>query len=85
MTRAGGNYGHLVTKMVKSPAKWIPDSAWKECLQLSGQVEAFSGLCSNITVNHKFWNKFSTFADPYGLLESGEDFEQTDSSGKYRK
>lgn len=80
--RAGGNYGHLLTKMSKPPAKWIPDSSWKEVLQLASQIEAFSGVTSNIAVNQRFWRKFSTCSDPYGLLESAEEFEQQDSTGK---
>jgi len=81
---AGGSY--LVTKMSKAPVKWIPDSAWKELLQLSNQIEEFSGLPSNIAVNQKFWKTFSTSSDPYSLLEFGEEFgPSADSSAKQSK
>ncbi|EDO42194.1 predicted protein [Nematostella vectensis] len=47
----GGSLGQLINKMNKPPAKWISASMWKECLQISNSLSAFSGLCSNMAVN----------------------------------
>jgi hypothetical protein len=74
--------GQLVAKMSKSPAKWIAESAWKECVQLSNQLEEFAGLPSHITVNKKFWKKFAESPNPYEVLESGEDVDLQESKGK---
>lgn len=62
--------GQYMSKMNKSPAKWINESTWKECLQLSASIPAFSGLCSNIAVNGTFWSKFSTCENPFAFLEN---------------
>ena len=58
-----------MSKMNKSPAKWINESTWKECLQLSSSISAFAGLCSNIAVNGALWSKFSTCENPFQYLE----------------
>lgn len=75
--------GHLVAKMSKSPAKWISESAWKECVQLSTQLEEFAGLCTNITVNKQFWKKFAESSNPYEIMESDEDVERQEAKGIY--
>lgn len=59
-----------MSKMNKSPAKWINESTWKECLQLSASIAAFAGLCSNIAVNGAFWSKFSASENPFTFLEN---------------
>lgn len=59
-----------MSKMNKSPAKWINESTWKECLQLSTSIAAFAGLCSNIAVNGAFWSKFSASENPFTFLEN---------------
>ena len=68
-TNASGSMGQYISKMNKSPAKWINDSTWKECLQLSSSISAFAGLCSNIAVNGAFWSKFSSSENPFIFLE----------------
>lgn len=68
-TKATGSMGQFMSKMNKSPAKWINESTWKECLQLSSSISAFAGLCSNIAVNGSFWSKFSTCENPFQYLE----------------
>ena len=72
-TISAGSMGQYMKRMNKPPAKWITEAMWKECSQLSSALPAFSGLCSNIMVNSKFWNKFSKADNPYKLLASGED------------
>lgn len=67
---AAGTMGQYISKMNKSPAKWINESTWKECLQLSASIAAFAGLCSNIAVNGAFWNKFSASENPFTFLEN---------------
>ena len=62
--------GQYMSKMNKSPAKWINESTWKECLQLSSSIPAFAGLCSNIAVNGAFWSKFSASENPFTFLEN---------------
>ena len=62
--------GQYMSKMNKSPAKWINESTWKECLQLSASISAFAGLCSNIAVNGAFWSKFSASENPFTFLEN---------------
>ena len=69
-TKAGGSMGQFMSKMNKSPTKWINESTWKECFQLSSSISAFAGLCSNITVNSAFWNKFSASENPFKFLEN---------------
>ena len=61
--------GQYMSKMNKSPAKWINESTWKECLQLSASIPSFAGLCSNIAVNSAFWSKFSASENPFTFLE----------------
>ena len=61
--------GQYMSKMNKSPAKWINESTWKECLQLSSSISTFAGLCSNMAVNGAFWSKFSTSENPFKFLE----------------
>ena len=68
--RGAGTMGQYMSKMNKSPAKWINDSTWKECLQLSSSIPAFAGLCSNIAVNGAFWSKFSASENPFTFLEN---------------
>ena len=68
-TKATGSLGQYMSKMNKSPAKWINESTWKECLQLSSSILTFAGLCSNIAVNGAFWSKFSTSENPFKFLE----------------
>lgn len=67
---AAGTMGQYMSKMNKSPAKWINESTWKECLQLSASIAAFAGLCSNIAVNGAFWSKFSASENPFTFLEN---------------
>ena len=62
--------GQFMSKMNKSPVKWINESTWKECLQLSASIPAFAGLCSNIAVNGAFWSKFSACENPFTFLKS---------------
>lgn len=62
--------GQYISKMNKSPAKWINESTWKECLQLSASIAAFAGLCSNIAVDGAFWSKFSASDNPFTFLEN---------------
>ena len=69
-TTAGGSMGQFMSKMNKSPTKWINESTWKECFQLSSSISAFAGLCSNITVNSAFWSKFSASENPFTFLEN---------------
>ncbi|XP_032239531.2 dynein axonemal heavy chain 6 isoform X3 [Nematostella vectensis] len=73
-TQARGSLGQLINKMNKPPAKWISASMWKECLQISNSLPAFSGLCSNMAVNIQFWRNFANTENPMGMLESGEGF-----------
>ena len=67
---AAGSLGQYMSKMNKSPAKWINESTWKECLQLSACIPAFAGLCSNIAVNGAFWSKFAASENPLKFLEN---------------
>lgn len=62
--------GQYMSKMNNSPAKWINESTWKECLQLSSTIPAFAGLCSNIAVTGEFWSKFSASENPFTFLEN---------------
>lgn len=68
--KAAGTMGQYMSKMNKSPAYWINESKWKECLQLSASIPAFAGLCSNIAVNGAFWSKFSASENPFTFLEN---------------
>lgn len=68
--KAAGTMGQYMSKMNKSPAKWINESTWKECLQLSSSIPAFAGLCSNIAVDGAFWSKFSASENPFTFLEN---------------
>jgi len=68
--KAAGTMGQYMSKMNKSPANWINESKWKECLQLSASIPAFAGLCSNIAVNGAFWSKFSASENPFTFLEN---------------
>ena len=74
-TTAAGSLGQYMSKMNKSPAKWITESTWKECLQLSASILAFSGLCSNIAVNGAFWSKFSASENPFKFIENEGELE----------
>ena len=70
-TIATGSMGQYLSKMNKSPVKWISESTWKECLQLSSSVTSFSGMCSDIAVNVAFWSKFSLSENPFQFLKEG--------------
>lgn len=75
--------GQYMNRMNKPPAKWITEAMWKECSQLSNDIPAFSGLCSNIAVNSKFWNTFSETDNPYQLLANDMDeSHETTEQGK---
>ena len=70
-TKATGSMGQFMSKMNKSPAKWINESTWKELFQLSSTISAFSGLCSDIALNGGFWGRFSTSENPFKFLVDG--------------
>ena len=67
--------GIPASRVSKPPLKWINVSMWQECMQLSSQVEAFSGLCTHIATNPQFWLDFAKVDDPYIYLESQEKTE----------
>ena len=71
-TKATGTMGQFMSKMNKSPAKWINELSWKECFQLSSSIFAFSGLCSDIALNGGFWSRFSSSENPFKFLEDGD-------------
>ena len=77
--KATGSMGQYMSKMNKSPVNWINESTWKECLQLSATIPAFSGLCSNIAVNATFWNAFSNSDKPFKFLEAKHDTGKSDA------
>lgn len=76
-TTVAGSLGQYMSKMNKSPAKWITESTWKECLQLSASIPAFAGLCSNIAVNGAFWSKFAASENPFKFIENEQELENT--------
>lgn len=76
-TTVAGSLGQYMSKMNKSPAKWITESTWKECLQLSASIPAFAGLCSNIAVNVAFWSKFAASENPFKFIENEQKLENT--------
>ncbi|KAJ7369816.1 Dynein heavy chain 14 [Desmophyllum pertusum] len=71
---------HMKASGSMVPAKWINESTWKECLQLSASISAFAGLCSNIAVNGAFWNKFSASENPFTFLENEQRLEDGSST-----
>ena len=60
------------SRVNKPPLKWISVAMWEECIQLSSQIPAFSGICHHIAVNQQFWLDFSKNKDPYVYLEPQE-------------
>ena len=79
--KAQGSMGQFISKMNRSPTKWINEATWKECLQLSATIPAFSGLCSNVAVNAKFWDKFAKTSNAYKMLETAREDEK---EGKWK-
>ena len=79
--KAQGSMGQFISKMNRSPTKWINEATWKECLQLSATIPAFSGLCSNVAVNAKFWDKFAKTSNAYKMLEMAREDEK---EGKWK-
>ena len=49
---------------------------WQECIQLSSQLAAFSGLHTHISANPQFWLDFAKNNDPYLYLEAQKNSEE---------
>ena len=62
--------------------KWVRLSTWRECLQLSENIPAFAGLCSDMMGNKHRWGKFATCDDPYHFLDFDLEAEEETETGK---
>ena len=67
--------GQVMEKMTRSPARWISQETWQECLQISEMIPSFSGICSHIASNPQFWLNFNNSNEPFTFLSQADTAE----------
>ena len=67
--------GQVMERMMRSPARWITQETWQECLQISEMIPSFSGICSHISSNPQYWLNFNNSNDPFTFLSQVDSLE----------